>query len=50
MLKSLSATIYINLVAIQFYRLQMISFVFYVYRPQTSKNAKGISDGLADFR
>ena len=33
-----------------FYRLQMILFVFYVYRPMTSKNAKGIAEGLADFR
>ena len=28
----------------------MIFFVFYVYRPQTSKNAKGITDVLAGFR
>ena len=42
--------VYTNLVAILFYRLQMISFVFYVYRPLTSKNAKGITGGLTDFR
>ena len=28
----------------------MILFVFYVYRPMTSKNAEGIDGGLADFR
>ena len=39
-----------NLVDILFYMLKMISFVFYVYRPLTSKNAKGITGGLAGFQ
>ena len=34
--------VYTNLVAILFYRLQMISFVFYVYRPLTSKMPKAL--------
>ena len=33
-----------------FYRLKVILFVFYVYRHLTSKNAKGITGGLTDFR
>ena len=41
-LQYLSLTIYTNLVAILFYRLQMISFVFYVYRPLTSKMPKAL--------
>ena len=49
-LQYLSLTRLTNLGVILFYRLQMILFVFYVYRHLTSKNAKGITGGLADFR
>ena len=49
-LQYLSLTRLTNLGVILFYRLQMILFVFYVYRPLTSKNAKGITGGLAGFR
>ena len=49
-LQYLSLTRLTNLGVILFYRLQMILFVFYVYRPLTSKNAIGITGGLAYFR
>ena len=46
-LQYLSLTRLTNLGVMLFYRLQMILFVFYVYRPLTSKNAKGITSVLA---
>ena len=41
-LQYLSLTRLINLGVILFYRLQMILFVFYVYRPLTSKMPKAL--------